>query len=282
MAKLKSLPIQTLLAKDFLKIEKLRTGYHHLSTVPHRHDHYELLWITAGEGSHYINFKPYPFVKNRIYLLQEGHMHLIPDFKRDGWIILISEHLIHQFFVLHPIEEGSGLFEPFASDPYLDLNDQDNVFLNNSLSLLQMELNNDQPSKDTLFHLLSVILLRINKQYLMMRGKEVIQRDKEILTKLRKLINQYFLQEHNTGFYVRELGINVTTINMVCKKLTQRSVHELIEEKLLTEAKMLLLTTGNNMKEIAFKLGFNDPAYFGRFFKRHTNVTPSSYRRNNS
>ena len=55
-------------------------------------------------------------------------------------------------------------------------------------------------------------------------------------------------------------------------------MHELIEDKLLSEAKMLLLTTGLNMKQIAFQLGFSDPAYFGRFFKRHTGFSPAHYR----
>lgn len=283
MAKLNSLPIQTLLAKDFLRIERLRTDYHYLSTVPHRHDHYELLWITSGKGFHYINFKPYPFIQNRIYLLQEGQMHLIPEFERDGWIILISEHLIHQFFATHPTEEGSGLFDPFGTDPFLDLDNHTSLFFDNCLSLLQAELSNDYPSKNVLFHLLSIMLLKINGQHLKTYGKEpLIQREKEVLLKLRRLINQHYRKEHNTDFYVQKLGINVKTVNHICQKLVQRSVHDLIKDKLLTEAKMLLLTTGTNMKEIAFELGFSDPAYFGRFFKKLTKLTPANYRSDNS
>ena len=283
MAKLKSLPIQTLLAKDFLRIEKLRTDYHYLSTVPHRHDHYELLWITSGEGYHYINFKPYPFKKNRIYLLQEGQMHLTSEFERDGWIILISEQLMHQFFAMHPMEEGSGLFDPFGINPFIDLDSHTGLFLNNGLSLLQTELISKHLNRDVLFHLLSVMLLKINEQHSKVYGKEpIVQRDKEVLLSLRRLINQYYQSEHNTAFYVRALGINIKTVNHICQRLTQRTVHDLIKDKLLTEAKMLLLTTGVSMKEIAFELGFSDPAYFGRFFKKLTNLTPANYRFNNS
>lgn len=275
----KKFPIQALLQQDYLKIEKLRKDYHFLSAVPHKHDHYELIWIIEGEGEHYINFKPYPFVKNRVYLLQEGQVHLIPEFDRDGWLILISEGMARHFFSLYPEEEGVGLFDPFGETPYLNLEKELLLAFKTSFLLLQQELSRPAPDKDIIFHLLSALFLRLNRTHILHAGKEQpLVRDKQLLLMLRRLLNKHYTEEHSVSFYIEKIGMNGKSVHQICRKLTGKSIHNLIEDKLIAEAKMLLLTTGSSMKEIAFQLGFNDAAYFGRFFKRHTQMSPAAYR----
>jgi|GEM_PF-556736 len=283
MARIEKFPIQTLLDHDYLKIEKLRKGYHYLSPIPHKHDHYELIWIIKGKGEHYINFKPYPFIENRVYILQEGQVHLIPEFDRDGWLILINERIIQHFFTMHPEEEGIGLFDPFGEMPYLDLAVDTMKFFQHLFLLLQNQLDQLRPDNDVIFHLLSALFLRLNRVHASHAEKEqLIPRDKELVVQLRKLLNQHYTKQHSAAFYIEEIGINSKSANQICRKLTGRSIHDLVEDKLIAEAKMLLLTTGSSIKEIAFQLGFNDAAYFGRFFKRQTRVSPASYRHNHT
>ncbi|GAA4779108.1 helix-turn-helix domain-containing protein [Olivibacter ginsenosidimutans] len=279
MAKLNTLPTQELLYSAYLKIVPLRNGYDHLSTIPHRHDHHELIWITSGEGNHFINFKSYPFCAHRIYMLQKGHVHQIPSFDRSGWVILMGEHFIQHFFALHPEQEGNGLFDPFGLIPYIDLSGVLHKRFDTLFCMLSQLLEDQNAPRDVMFHLLSALLLLLNKSYVLQEGKEqLIPRDRQILLQFRKLLNEQYCRVHQVSFYTEKIGVNSKTINQVLLKLTDRSMHELIEDKLLSEAKMLLLTTGLTMKEIAFQLGFNDPAYFGRFFKRHTNMSPANYR----
>lgn len=284
MAKLKSLPVQELLNTAYLKITPLRNRYDQLSAIPHRHDHYELIWVIEGHGNHYINFKPYPIIPNRIYLLQKGHVHQIPDFERTGRVILIGEHFIQHFFALHPEEEGKGLFDPFGLTPYIDLTAPIHDDVSSMFSSLDALLSKEGTVRDVVFHLLSALLLLVNENYTLLHQEKqpLLARDRQLLLKFRKLLNDYYDQEHGTTFYTRKIGIHTKTINHVLHQLTKRSMHELIEDKLLSEAKMLLLTTGLNMKQIAFQLGFSDPAYFGRFFKRHTGFSPAHYRADHS
>jgi len=279
MAKLKNLPVQEILNTAYIRIDSLRNGYDELSTIPHRHDHYELIWITDGVGEHYINFKPYPFVVNRIYMLQKGHVHLIPEFDRKGWVILIGEQFFQHFFALHPEEEGNGLFDPFNTVPYLDIPGNILESLQRSFAHLQYTLDEIEVNRDIVFHLFSAMLLRVNKAYaLSVEKPTIVPRDRQLLLTFRKLLNQHYTQEHSVAFYTEKIGSNPKTINKICLKLTDRSVHELIEDKLLAETKLLLLTSSLNIKEISFQLGFNDPAYFGRFFKRHLGISPANYR----
>ena len=67
----------------------------------------------------------------------------------------------------------------------------------------------------------------------------------------------------------------------MCKKGINKTVLNLIHERILIEAKRLLLFTTNTITEIAYELGFTDTSYFMRFFKKHTSLTADAYRNHN-
>ncbi|WP_134089986.1 AraC family transcriptional regulator [Olivibacter sp. XZL3] len=279
MQKFKTLPIQTLIQQHYLKVERLQKDYQNLSASLHRHDHYELIWAFGGEGQHFINFKPYPLQQNRVYFLQIGQVHQFPEFERSGWIFLISEELMHSFFSLHPQEEGKGLFDTFGAQPFVDMDTDALHFINHIKELLLQELNQQAPNKNILFHLTVSLLLRLNaKQASEKEAITLLNPERRVLFDLRKLIQQHYREAHNVIFYLNKLGVPAKTLNRICRKTTGKTVHELLEDKLLTEAKMALLSTTCSVKEIAFDLGFNDSAYFGRFFRRATSLTPLKYR----
>ena len=85
------LPVQELLEGEYLRVTRLHKDLDTLSVVPHRHDHYELLLVTKGQGRHSINFHPYEIRADRLYFLYPGQVHLIEPFDRDGWLILFGE-----------------------------------------------------------------------------------------------------------------------------------------------------------------------------------------------
>lgn len=80
------------------------------------------------------------------------------------------------------------------------------------------------------------------------------------------------------SFYADALGITPTHLNRVLKAKTGLSTQELIARRLIEETQRELLFTPGSIKEVAFRLGFSDPAYFSRFFTRQTGVTPAAWR----
>lgn len=78
--------------------------------------------------------------------------------------------------------------------------------------------------------------------------------------------------------YADELGLTTARLNLICRRLADMSSKQLIFERLLQEAKRLLLHSGHSVNQICFALGFRDPAYFSRFFSRHVGMPPSDYR----
>jgi AraC-like DNA-binding protein len=78
--------------------------------------------------------------------------------------------------------------------------------------------------------------------------------------------------------YAHELGVTVNYLNDVVRKETGQSAGEHVRLRRLLDAKRLLLHSMLSVSEIGYQLGFVDPSYFSRFFKRYENVTPAEFR----
>ena len=79
--------------------------------------------------------------------------------------------------------------------------------------------------------------------------------------------------------YAKQLNIHTNHLNRAVKEIMGRTTSEIINERLIQEAKILLRYTSLNIAEIAYLLGFNEAAYFTNFFKKQTNQTPTNFRK---
>lgn len=96
-----------------------------------------------------------------------------------------------------------------------------------------------------------------------------------------QVIEIHFREHWSVDQYADFLGISVSTINRLCKQHRDTSAKQFIHERMFTEAKRRLIYTQANVDQIAFQLGFDDPAYFSRFFKRKAGISPKQYRKTN-
>jgi len=104
------------------------------------------------------------------------------------------------------------------------------------------------------------------------------ERDRMRIEKLKTLIALHFRQQQPVEFYAERLALTPVHLNRVCRKITGQSVGQLIAERVIEEARRDLVFTSMTVQQIAFDLGFSDPAYFNRLFSRQTGITPKAYR----
>lgn len=95
------------------------------------------------------------------------------------------------------------------------------------------------------------------------------------------LIEANYKDNQPLSFYIKALNTTEGQLNKVCRQIANASSKQLIHERLTLEAKYLLVHTAQSIQQIAFQLGFQDPAYFTRFFAKYTGLTPKNYRRTN-
>lgn len=99
------------------------------------------------------------------------------------------------------------------------------------------------------------------------------------LARLRELIEQHYRRQPALGELAAELGITPTQLNRICRQLLGRSALQALHQRLLLEAQRELSYTNLSIQQIADGLGFADPAYFTRFFVRHTGQPPGAWRK---
>lgn len=104
-------------------------------------------------------------------------------------------------------------------------------------------------------------------------------RDRQRLAELDALIGAHFREKRPVSFYARRLGISATHLNRLTRAATGASVQEQIAQRVLEAARRDLVFTPTPVQAIAYSLGFSDPAYFNRFFRRRTGTTPGAFRR---
>ncbi|MGO3029080.1 4-hydroxyphenylacetate catabolism regulatory protein HpaA [Pseudomonas helleri] len=102
--------------------------------------------------------------------------------------------------------------------------------------------------------------------------------DLQIFHRFNELIEAHYLEHWTLGKYADSMGVTEARLNDVCRRVADLPSKRLVLERLMQEARRLLLFTGHSANEICYQLGFKDPAYFSRFFQRYAQMTPGEYR----
>jgi AraC family transcriptional activator of pobA len=104
-------------------------------------------------------------------------------------------------------------------------------------------------------------------------------RDVERLRRFRHLIESQYLKHWSVERYARRLALSETSLNRLCRRLVGATAFDLIQQRMALEARRRLVYAASSVSGIAGELGFKDPAYFSRFFRRHSGSSPHEFRR---
>ena len=95
---------------------------------------------------------------------------------------------------------------------------------------------------------------------------------------LLELIEQNYIREHSVEFYAAKLSLGKKRLNVLAVEALGLTVKQLIQQRLLLQAKRMISMGHSTSKEIASDLGFHDASYFSRFFRQNAGVTPEEFR----
>jgi AraC family transcriptional activator of pobA len=107
-----------------------------------------------------------------------------------------------------------------------------------------------------------------------------ISRKTHQLEKFRTLIDRDFKKQHSLQTYANDIGVTVGHLSRLCREVLGKSSLEVINARIIQEAERELVYTSISIQQLASELGFEDDAYFTRFFKKHTGVSPKIFRAN--
>ncbi|HET8726807.1 MAG TPA: helix-turn-helix domain-containing protein, partial [Alphaproteobacteria bacterium] len=107
-----------------------------------------------------------------------------------------------------------------------------------------------------------------------------VRRDRasDIVDRFRRLVDEEFRSRRPIAVYAERLGVTHTHLSRLCRQVLNDTALGVLNRRIVLEATRLLTFTALDVKEVAAALGFDDPAYFARFFRRETGRTPSEFR----
>ncbi len=248
--------------------------------VPHRKDHYLLVFIRRAGSRQWIDMTPYILKDNTIYFTGPNQIIVKEEFKQ-LWSTGIA--FTREFLSL---QENAALSKlPLIQNPQngheLLLTEADINFVEDMLAKINVEYQHPSEwQQRMLAAYLTVLLTYLSRLYTEQFKDNKTSVDKLLLKKFQAKINECFRELREVGDYASLLHISAGHLSEVVKTQSGKPAIKHIHERLVLEARRLLFHTNNSLKEIAFDLGFSDASYFNRFFKRETGVTPAKYRAN--
>lgn len=246
-------------------------------SVAHRHGYFELFFFTKGGGKHLIDFKAFEVEDHSIHLVGPGQIHLlqrVPD--SYGAVIHFSTDLLEGM-------RSAIVHSPFLHNstvPSVALTEAEYTEMQWLLDRLQQE-SVRKPVHAELMKSYAVVIVLKYLQLMESRFPELTGVVSDTFNDFRLLAEKEFVQHHAPAYYAEKLNITEGQLQKLCLKCTGHSTADYLKRRMLLEAKRLLFNSSRSIKEIAYELGFEDPSYFNRFFRKNTNHTPKEFREAN-
>lgn len=268
---------------EFFHIEDIesRSGNLGWKINAHRHSHlFQILIIKSGGAKIKLDEQQQNLLGSWVIIVPAGVVHsfqFAPD--TDGRVITIATSMIDSIDqektarYISPLLKGAG---------NISFNGQQSMIneLWPFIVQLEKEAQFSREGRSLMCeYLIKAILLLLRRQQQISGDPNTESNTQHYqIQALKDLIEQHYKEHWSSQNYADQLGFSLSRLNRASKAVLKQSVHDLIQDRLLLEAKRNLLYTARSIEEIAYDLGFKDPGYFSRFFKRTTGYPPGRFR----
>lgn len=247
--------------------------------VPHRHNYYEIFFFKKGGGEHIIDFDSHPINDHSVHFISPGQVHQVNrNIGSNGFVIMFSRDFTHGGSDNKDLLYELPFFHNFTKNPTIDCEEKDFFNIDSIFQNIELEYQEHQLfNSEILQSFLNILLLKCKRIY---KSTPLIASNDQLdAQKFIRLIETNYQETNQVQEYAKMMGISPNQLNEITKKSIGKTASEMIQERILLEAKRLLIHSSMTAKEIAYLLNFGDPAYFSRFFKNHVGVPPNDFKK---
>ena len=248
---------------------------------PHRINFYIIMYITHGNGIHFIDFQPYKFDEGSIILVSKGQVHAF-DFSnvRDGFLILFTDEFLSKNLIHSDILSLHKLYNYHLHKPVMCSEETKGLGFKNIINEISKEydLSDDFAREELLRLLLKIVLLKMERFKHGLIPEKINSEYILAFTAFKNHLENHFKKTRNAKDYAQMMHISYKHLNEICKRITGNTVKRFIDKFVILEIKRHLATTGFSVKELTYELGFDEPTNFVKFFFKHTQKTPSKFK----
>lgn len=245
----------------------------------HRHNFFFVLALKKGGGNHVIDFVPYKVQDNCIFIMRPGQVHQL--MLRAG-----SEGYLMEFNMEFYRLNDRGTSHILRKATSADLCAMPEAAFDKLNSILQYIFREYKEAIDGYNEViraqLDIFFIEFirNRQQGKPPSPGITSYDQERFDEFMQLIESHVAGKKQVSDYADMLNISGYQLSAVTKNILGKTPSEVITDYIILEAKRYLLATTDQVNQIAWQLGYEDPSYFIRFFKKHTGFSPDAFRLN--
>jgi AraC-like DNA-binding protein len=249
-----------------------------------RNNYFTLIWVKEGSGKVKTGFSEFDFKDNTLFAFAPFQPFV---FSTESVIKGIVINFHPEFMFIHQQEKEKAFKEVLYSNsnqsPFVAIDKSSATAFDMLCENIEAEIQNPSLAQhDLLVAYLRIFLISASRLKMEQQPSTTpgVKESKEhhILQKLKDAIEANFRAKHSPGDYAAMLYVTTKTLAKVSKLHYNKTLSNIINERIIIEAKRELYLTNKAVKEIAYELGYEDEYYFSRFFKVNTNVSPQKYR----
>ena len=244
---------------------------------------YHIVFLKKGQIQIKIGESNWNILPYTMYFLAPGQVSQVIDYKEntEGFHIEFDT----DYFLLCLKHQVQLCFYPFfqiTQYPLLKLTKTQWAQFEQLVQKIDFEYHNKESWNDDLLTklYLNVLLIEIERLYDLNQAsnQNEVSRKRLITAKFKELVEKNFMTLRKVSEYAKALFISSTYLNDTIREVTGQSASQVIQDRVILEAKAKLVQTEATVNEIAYALYFEDTSYFCRFFKKHTGASPQAYR----
>lgn len=268
-----------ILALEDLLARKKRLS--HSLEHPHRVQFHIILYITAGEGTHYVDFQSYAFSPGSLIFISQGQVHAFdvrPGIK--GYLLLFTAEFLRKNLIHSDIVSFYRLYNYHIHAPIMQPGETKGEAFHNIFKEIEREYSHpDLLAKDEILRLqLKVLLLKAER---IKRTVIAGQKNTEwfvLFGHFKEQLEKHYASTRSVKEYARMLKISPKHLNAICKSVSDITAKHSIDNFMTLEIKRVLATSERSVQEISYEFGFDEPTNFVKYFKKHTGQSPACFR----
>ena len=254
-----------------------------LSEYPYRSDGYIIGICTRGKAQVEVNLQAYPATSGAMLLATPFHILRIYNSSDDFLcrFIVFSKAFLAGDNVNSLFLESFGFFKS-ESHPVIHPDQQDADLIIDAYRVIQQKLELEKhPYRPEITRAAFMMLLYelefiYAKQHVMIKARQ--SRKQELNLLFQNLVFRYYKEHRSVQFYAEALCVSAKHLTETIKEVTGRTSGEWIEDAVILEAKVLLRNHEISIAQVAENIHFPDQSSFGKYFKKHSGLSPTDYR----
>ena len=265
---------------EILSIADTISKHKPLMSNPHRAQFYHIYWVQKGTAHYFIDFEPVEVTANSYLFVNKDRVQVVDtNSVHDGKLLLFTDNFFGKTIDDANYLNHTILFNDLLDIPVINVTSTPSLLIMFSALETELEKENDTYHYNVLHNVLHNLLLLAERER-KNQGFQEIEKgaDLDYTLLFKDLLAAQFNKLKSVSAYASQMNVSEKRLTKATMKTVGKSPKKIIDERVILDAKRMLIHTNFSIKQICYNLGFDEPTNFIKYFRKHAEKTPIEFR----